>query len=205
MFQNHLLALLCFGVCVTGLGQDQNDFGMPFAICVHAAEKAMKLSNDPKDQIKFLRGFRKGIELGVTNDPMASAYNKADNEDPFYQGIKEGLQSVTKGSDHFIRVSPYDLGYAQVSWRKGKFSHHHEGGLHFSFVDVDEDDDMLALFSSFAWNNWLTVRRKTTPDYSGEFWVRGSISPEGNYGHMGRTKRKIFITEVYQQTTKNER
>lgn len=167
--------------------------GMPFNLCIPASELAKQHYQAEKDQISFLRGFKNGVEMGLTDPDFAATYSRTEYSTPSAQGCKIGIAAVSEGGALFLKVNPGDLGYTFFDWKAGSFS---RGPDIFAFKFIDSEELVPCTISSAAWNNWKATQ-KVEPDYRGDVWIRGWLSPEGRFGARGGSKRKIFITEVY--------
>ncbi len=185
-------ALVTSGVC-------RDEMGMPFILCIPASELAKKTYETGTDQMLFLRGFRNGAEMQITDPELAATYALQERQDPLGRGCKMGIAAAGERGEFYRTLHPGDFGYTSTGWKKGVFV---RGPEEFSFKFDETGEKAACTFSSFAWNNWKATQKRE-PDYTGEIWIKGWLSPKGRFGHMGRTERKVYITEVYKYVARD--
>jgi hypothetical protein len=167
---------------------------IPAALCIAAADAARSAYTNQTDQIEFLRGFR----YGYLETLIGETYSSSLDHDllPYASGFRAGRQDEIQRRQHgqpFAGVWFEDFGYTQVEAT---------GSLELGFE--------TAKFTPRTGTNfwWIRLpdrlRRGSGRDYETlwqngqKLFVKGWLSPEGIYGHMGMYKRELIVYQFTQ-------
>lgn len=162
---------------------------IPAALCVPAVKAAQSAYSKGEEQIEFLRGYRYGYLQLLIDDEEASSMSIHPGASPYAAGFRAALRYAKERGEHKppLGVGLDSFGYKPVE-RVGKFSLEFERS-HF----IPGNNEPI-----WCYRLPKAVREKGVGILRDEkiLKVKGWLSPEGTYGHMGACQYEVVISEL---------
>lgn len=176
-------------ILVTVAAHGEQCSEIPAVLCTPATKAAQAAYSKAEDQLDFLRGYRYGYLQFLIDVDEASSIRIHPETSPFAAGLRAAMRHAKERSEHkpSLSVSLDGFGYKPVE-QVGKFS------LEF------ERSHFIPGNNKPIWCYRLSkaLREKSLGILGDEktLKVKGWLSPEGIYGHMGACRYEVVIDEL---------